>query len=68
MIEENVDKWRAKAVAEGMLLEKFLIKKRFGPISRSTHARLTGATEAQLQPWADRILDAHSLAEVFSDH
>ncbi|MDD2810304.1 DUF4351 domain-containing protein [Rhodoferax sp.] len=85
MIEENVDKWRAKAMAEGALLgrlegklegkheanvtmlEKFLMK-RFGPLSLSTHARLRAASEEQLQTWADRILDAHSLAEVFSDH
>lgn len=81
MIEENVDKWRAKAMAEGALLgklegkheasvsilEKFLMK-RFGPISLSTHARLRAASEDQLQAWVDRILDARSLAEVFSDH
>ena len=77
MLEENIDKWRAKAVAEGMLLGKLeggtsllarQLMKRFGPISASTHARLSSTTEAQLQTWADRILDAQSLAEVFNDH
>ena len=81
MLEENIGKWRAKAVAEGMLLGKLegrleggttllehQLMKRFGPISVSTHARLKAATEDQLQTWAERILDAHSLTEVFSDH
>ncbi|MDD4927362.1 MAG: DUF4351 domain-containing protein [Methylotenera sp.] len=97
MIEENVDKWRAKAIAEGVLMGRLegkiegklegrheglllgkiegsttllerLLMKRFGSISLGTHARLKAATQEQLQTWADRILDAHSLAEVFSDH
>ena len=77
MLEENIDKWRAKAVAEGMLLGKLeggttllerQLMKRFGPISVSTHARLNAATEEQLLIWGERILDARSLAEVFNDH
>jgi flagellar biosynthesis/type III secretory pathway protein FliH len=85
MLEENMDKWRAKAIAEGVLLGKLegkiegklegstallerQLMKRFGLISESTHARLTAATQEQLQTWADRILDAQSLTEVFNDH
>ena len=44
-----------------------LLTKRFGPISDSTHDQMTAATEEQLLTWAERMLDAPSLAEVFSD-
>jgi len=89
MLEENIDKFRAKAIAEGVLLGKQegkiegqllgqiegsvtllerQLMKRFGPISDSTHVRLKAATQNQIQTWAERILDARSLAEVFNDH
>jgi len=93
MLEENIDKFRAKAIAEGVLLGKQegkqegmiegqllgqiegsvtllerQLMKRFGPISDSTHVRLKAATQDQIQTWAERILDARSLAEVFNDH
>ena len=52
---------------EAALLER-QIARRFGPITPSTRLRLDSATAAQLEAWADRILDARTLAEVFADH
>lgn len=93
MIETNLERIRAKAVAEaraeGMmlgihegklqgihegklegestLLERLIVK-RFGPLSDNTRNRLKTATSEQLETWAERMLDAGTLADVFSDH
>jgi len=56
-----------KLEGEAALLERQLAR-RFGPITPSTRLRLDSATAAQLEAWADRILDARTLAEVFADH
>ncbi|KJS65039.1 MAG: hypothetical protein JM57_13280 [Comamonadaceae bacterium BICA1-1] len=60
-------KLEGKLEGEAALLER-LIARRFGPITPSTRLRLDSATAAQLEAWADRILDARTLAEVFVDH
>ena len=49
------------------LLERQIVK-RFGPLTEDSSIRLNAATTDQLEIWADRILDAHTLADVFSDH
>jgi predicted transposase/invertase (TIGR01784 family) len=93
MLETNLDRIKANAIAEGVLLgelrgelrgelkgeikgeikgkstllERQLIK-RFGSITEDTRDRLRNATSDQLELWAERILDAKTLAEVFSDH
>jgi hypothetical protein len=85
MLETNLDRIKANAIAEGVLLgerkgelkgklegestllERLIIK-RFGSITENTRTRLRTATSDQLEIWAERILDAHTLAEVFSDH
>lgn len=81
MLETNMDRIRANAVAEGVLLGKLegklegestllerLIIKRFGPVADDTRSRLRTATADQLENWAERILDARTLMEVFGDH
>ncbi|WP_149028978.1 DUF4351 domain-containing protein, partial [Serpentinimonas barnesii] len=60
-------KLEGKLEGEAALLER-LIARRFGPITPSTRLRLDSATAVQLEAWADRILDARTLAEVFVDH
>lgn len=40
---------------------------RFGPLSAEVLARIEGADLDQLERWADNILDARSLDEVFLD-
>ena len=51
---------------EFTLLERQLAK-RFGPLSDDTRARLRAARSEQLETWAERVLDAPSLAQVFGD-
>ena len=51
---------------EANVLERQLTK-RFGPLSDDTRARLKNATAGQLELWADRILDAPTLAAVIGD-
>lgn len=52
---------------ESALLERQLTR-RFGPPSAETLARLQAATVEQLEQWADNILDATTLEDVFKDH
>lgn len=52
---------------EAAVLER-LLKRRFGPLPADTQARLAGASLEQLEHWADAILDAKSLEEVFAEH
>ena len=44
------------------------LARRFGALDEQTNARLKSATLAQLETWADRILDAKTLQAVFDDH
>ena len=77
MLETNMNQWRDKAIAEGVLLGKLegettllelLLVKRFRGITENTRARLKTATAEQLEMWAERILDARTLADVFNEH
>ena len=51
-------------VGESTLLERQIIR-RFGSINLTTRERLKNATSEQLEHWADNILEATSLEEVF---
>ncbi|MDO5056448.1 MAG: DUF4351 domain-containing protein [Lautropia sp.] len=44
------------------------LEKRFGVLDADTVARLAGASTAQLDQWAERVLDAETLDEVFRVH
>ncbi len=41
------------------------LTRRFGPLDTAVSERLRHATSAQLERWADNILDARTLDEVF---
>ena len=41
------------------------LTRRFGPLDAATRARLQAASAAELEHWADSILDAQTLDEVF---
>jgi hypothetical protein len=58
---------KGKLKGESTLLERQIVK-RFGPVTESTLNRLRTATSDQLENWAESILDAHTLADVFGDH
>ena len=72
MLETNIDRWEAQAIARGMqrgeafLLQR-LLTRRFGELPAAQQAKLAAATPAQLEIWGDRVLDASSLDEVFGD-
>ena len=57
-------KLEGKLEGEALILQRQLTK-RFGTLSDSTLTRLHSATSEQLELWADRVLDAPTLQEVF---
>ena len=52
---------------EQVLLQK-LLTKRFGPLPGEVLEQLACASTEQIEAWADRVLDAASLDEVFRVH
>ena len=50
---------------EQTMLRKLLVR-RFGPLDAVTEQRLQQATADELERWAENLLDARSLAEVFN--
>lgn len=64
-IEKGIE--RGERLGEANVLERQLTK-RFGPLSAETRARLEAATLEQLDQWAENILDAVKLEEVFRDN
>ena len=60
-------KLEGKLEGETSLIERQLTR-RFGPPSAETQARLKTATLEQLEQWAENILDAATLEDVFKNH
>jgi hypothetical protein len=44
-----------------------LLTRRFGPLDADLQQRLQTASTAQLETWAERVLEAQDLAEVFAE-
>lgn len=66
--EEGVQQGRQQGVQQGRLgLLIHLLTHRFGPLPDEISQRLEHATAEEIETWADRILDADSLAQVFGD-
>lgn len=69
-LEERFDQWaedyKRQGRLEGMTLvvERHLTR-RFGPLPIEVIARIAAATVEDIENWADRLLDAKSLDEVF---
>ena len=61
-IEQGIEQGRAEG--ERAVLER-LLRRRFGPLPPAAVELLQGAPEAELQAWADNVLDADTLEEVF---
>lgn len=55
---------KARIEGESALMNR-LLTRRFGPLPKEVQARLATASTRQLEHWADRVLDAASLDEVF---
>jgi flagellar biosynthesis/type III secretory pathway protein FliH len=71
---EGITEGKAEGKAEGeaaglvqgeRLLLKRLFMRRFGPMATSIEEKLAAATSEQLEIWADRVLDAATLDDVF---
>lgn len=67
-IQEGIQKGRQEGRQEGQrsLLAK-LFQLKFGKLDQQTEKRLTEADPAQLQVWAERILTASSMDEIWAD-
>ena len=61
-IEQGIEKGRAEG---GRAVLERQLRKRFGQLSPGTAERLRQAPEAELATWADNVLDAATLDEVF---
>ena len=74
MIAENeIDwtrTWREEGMREGMHLGQAavltrLLERKFGPLPEEHHQRVTAADNERLLEWADRVLDARRIEDVF---
>jgi len=45
-----------------------LLARCFGPLGERMTAQIRQASTTELEQWADNVLDAHSLNEVFGSH
>ena len=67
---EGIQKGMQQGMQQGMqkgeqtLLRKQLVR-RFGPLNEKTEQRLQQATTDELEQWAENLLDAQSLSDVF---
>jgi hypothetical protein len=58
---------QGEQLGEAAVIQRQLTK-RFGPLSAETLTRLQTATCEQLESWAENLLDAATLDEVFKDN
>ena len=72
-MQQGIEQGIEQGMQQGMqhearaILERQM-HKRFGTLSDETLTRLKSATLEQLNLWADRILDAPTIAFVFGEH
>ncbi|MCC7277032.1 MAG: DUF4351 domain-containing protein [Chromatiaceae bacterium] len=69
-LEERFDQWaedyKRQGRLEGMtLVVQRHLTRRFGPLPTEVIACIAAATVEDMENWADRLLDAKSLDEVF---
>ena len=65
-IQQGIQQGRHEGIQQGerTVLER-LLRRRFGPLPPEAAERLRAAPEAELETWADNVLDAGTLDEVF---
>ena len=72
MIQRAHDEGMREGIAEGrvegerMVLERQL-RRRFGPLSSAVAERLHNASASDLEAWADNVLDARAMDDVFRE-
>ena len=64
-LEQGLEKGRAQGSASILLR---LLNRRFGPLAADVTRRLSQATPEQLEVWAERVLDAGTIDEVFAEN
>ena len=64
-IEKGIEQGRAQGTASVLLR---LLNRRFGPLSPDITRRLSQSTPEQLEIWAERVLDARAIDEVFAEN
>ena len=71
-VQQGIQQGMARGVAQGktqgeqtLLLRQ--LHRRFGELPEATRQRLEQASTDELETWADRVLDADSLEQVFGD-
>jgi predicted transposase YdaD len=63
----GIEKGRQEGRQEGeAAVLKRQLTRRFGPLPEWVEPRLTQAGRAELEHWADRVLDAPTLTDVFT--
>lgn len=62
-IEKGIEQGRAQGSASVLLR---LLNRRFGPLSPDIIRRLSQSTPEQLEIWAERVLEARTIDEVFA--
>ena len=72
MLAERVKTWTEEWKDEGRKqgaakVLRRLLARRFGELPAWADARLGGASEAELETWADRVLDAARLEDVVGE-
>ena len=71
MLAERIQQWYDEGEQKGLLrgertlLTRQLVR-RFGPLPETIQERLESATAEQLETWADCILEAKTLEDVFT--
>ena len=65
-IEQGIKKGIEQGIEQGeMILLRRMLAKRFGDLPEAIKMRLSQASIADLELWADRILEAKTLTDVF---
>jgi hypothetical protein len=67
------EQWKAEGIQIGEISGKAdlllrQLRRRFGALPESVQARVLGASEDQLNEWAETLLDASTLDAVFGAH
>jgi len=68
-LQQGIQQGMQQGMQQGEIaVMKRLLHRRFGELPEEVELRLHKATLEQLEVWADRVLDAQTLAEVFGSH
>jgi flagellar biosynthesis/type III secretory pathway protein FliH len=70
---EGMEKGMAQGMEQGMTQGERTVlirqlQRRFGPLDAQSLNRLEAANQQQLELWAERVLEADSLADFFQEH